>query len=228
MSPLAASLHEIRAAIEAAARRSERDPSEVRILAVSKTFPAHRVEEAARLGQTMFGENRVQEAQGKIPEVHASGLEWHLIGHLQSNKVRQAVTLFDVIQSIDSRKLARRLELACVETGKRMPVLIQANIGEEAQKSGVDLGGLDELAEYVASLEHLQLRGLMAIPPFFEDPERSRPYFRRLEELRRKIEDRHAISLPELSMGMSSDYVIAVEEGATIVRVGTALFGKRG
>ncbi len=221
-------LQTIRREVEVAAGRTGRDPSGIRIVAVSKTFPAEAVEEAARCGQTRFGENRVQEAQGKIPEVRHAGLEWHLIGHLQSNKVRQAIELFDIVETVDSEKLARRLDRVCGETGRTLRILVQANIGEEEQKAGADLGALEPLIRAVVPLEHLQLRGLMAIPPFFEDPELSRPYFRRLASLRDQMQDRVGIPLPELSMGMSSDFAVAVEEGATIVRIGTAIFGRRG
>ena len=227
MTDIEANLRRIREQIETAARKAGRDPGEVRLLAVSKTFGAERVEEVVRLGQTLFGENRIQEAQTKIPAVNRPGLEWHLIGHLQSNKVRQAVGLFDVIESVDTEKLARRLDHVCSEEDRTLQVLIQTNIGDEEQKSGVSADALLPLVRVVASLEHLDLRGLMAIPPFFEDPECTRPYFRRLFELRSRVEDRLGLRLPELSMGMSQDFPVAVEEGATIVRVGTALFGRR-
>lgn len=183
--------------------------------------------EAAQLGQALFGENRVQEAESKIPAVQRPGLEWHLIGHLQSNKVRQAVEIFDVVETVDSEKLARRLNRICEEAGKTLRVFIQVNIGEEEQKSGIDIGDVDGLVKSVGSLDHLELRGLMAIPPFGDDPEESRPYFRRLAVLRDQLEARLGVPLPELSMGMSSDFAVAVEEGATIVRIGTGIFGKR-
>ena len=227
VSGLESNLARIRREIEAAARRSARDPSSIRVLAVSKTFPAERVVEAAELGQALFGENRVQEAESKIPAVRRPGLEWHLIGHLQSNKVRQAARIFDVIQTVDSQKLAHRLDRICEEQNRKLKVLIQVNIGEEEQKSGIDIGDVEELVRIVTPLEHLELRGFMAIPPLFGDPELSRPYFRRLAALRAQIEARLGLSFPELSMGMSSDFSVAVEEGATIVRIGTGIFGER-
>jgi pyridoxal phosphate enzyme (YggS family) len=199
----------------------------VRLLAVSKTFPAEAVDAAAAAGQRLFGENRVQEAAEKIPRVANPGLEWHLIGHLQSNKARRAVELFDVVETVDSERIARSLDRCAAELGKVLPVLLEVNIGEEAQKSGVAVNDVVSLVHCVDNLPHLKLTGLMAIPPFDENPEASRPYFRRLAGLVREAESSLGRALPHLSMGMSHDFQAAVEEGATIVRVGTGVFGVR-
>lgn len=209
--------------IATAAKRAGRDPAKIKLVAVSKTHPPAAIREAMATGLAVFGENKVQEAESKIAEVGREGVEWHLIGHLQSNKARRAVQLFDVIQSVDSLELAQRLERICEEEGRaRLPVLIQVDLAGESTKSGVAEAELTELVGFLVGCKHLDLQGLMALPPFFDDPEATRPYFRRLRELRDRI-------LPggELSMGMSHDLEVAIEEGATIVRVGTAIFGSR-
>lgn len=228
MNQIAANLEHVRAQLAAAAHSAGRDPSEVRLLAVTKTFPVDVVREAVKAGQMLFGENRVQEAQLKIPELQDKNLEWHLIGHLQSNKARAAVELFDVIETIDSEKIARRVDRICGELDRRMPVLIEVNIGEEPQKEGVAPAQVKALARLIDGLPQLELRGLMALPPFSDDPEHSRPYFRRLADLLKELNDGRPCPLTELSMGMSSDFVVAIEEGATLVRVGTSIFGERG
>jgi pyridoxal phosphate enzyme (YggS family) len=210
-----------------ACRSCGRDPSGVRLVAVSKTFSADVVVVAADCGQIDFGENRIQEARNKIPSVDRPGLRWHLIGHLQSNKVRQAVELFDLIQTVDSPRIARRLDHVCKEMGKVMPVLIEVNIAEESQKTGVTPVETAALLREIGELENLDPRGLMAIPPFSENPELTRPYFQRLAALRDRLNQDRLTPLQELSMGMSADYEVAIEEGATIVRVGTAIFGQR-
>ncbi len=220
-------LEEVRGQVDAAAQRSGRKPKDIRILAVSKSFPAEAVVEVARCGQRLFGESRVQEAGDKIPAVAQPGIEWHLVGHLQSNKVRQAVELFDVVQSLDSEKLARRLNRVCADMGKSLSVFVQVNIGGEFRKHGIDPGEAESLVSQVDRLEHLNLCGLMTIPPYDEDPERSRPYFRRLADLRDWIDRRRDRPLDHLSMGMSGDFAVAIEEGATMIRVGTAIFGAR-
>ncbi len=220
---LAENIRSVSSRIKAACQRAGRDPSDVNLVAVSKTHPPEIIREAMASGLTVFGENKVQEAESKIAELGRQGLEWHLIGHLQSNKARRAVELFDVIQSVDSTELAQRLDRICGETGRDLlPVLIQVDLAGEATKSGVAGSDLPELVDAVRGCEHLDLRGLMALPPYFDDAEATGPYFRRLRELR----DHH---LPggELSMGMSHDFEVAIEEGATIVRVGTAIFGER-
>lgn len=218
------SLADIRGKIAAAAVRAGRDPGEIRLVAVSKTHPAETIRQTIAAGQTTFGENKVQEAEGKIEEIGREGAEWHLIGHLQSNKARRAVQLFDVIHSLDSLELARRLERICIEEERlELPVLVQVDLAREATKSGVPEELLPELAGFLKTCERLKFTGLMVLPPWFEDPEAARPYFKRLRALRDGLLDGKG----ELSMGMSHDFEAAIEEGATIVRVGTAIFGER-
>ncbi len=227
---LRARLQEVRARIGAAALRSHRQPEEITLVAVSKTHPAEIVSEAIAAGATDLGENRVQEAEGKIPEVGRHVARWHLIGHLHTNKARRAIELFYVIHSLDSVALARRLDRMCVELGrKELPVLIQVDLGREATKSGADVAELPKLVDAFKDCERLRLVGLMTLPPYFEDAEQVRPFFRELRELRDELASRGAFGdgRGELSMGMTHDYEIAIEEGATIVRVGTAVFGAR-
>lgn len=222
-SHLADNLNDIRERIAIAAKRVGREPSEVTLVAVSKTHPVETLREAMAAGAAIFGENKVQEAESKILEIGRDGVEWHLIGHLQSNKARRAVQLFDVIQSLDSVELALRLERICVEEGREtLPVFIQADLAGEKTKSGVPESDLPELIDQLKTCERLLLKGLMFLPPYFDDPEATRPFFRRLREIRDRL-------LPgcELSMGMSHDFEVAIEEGATVVRVGTAIFGDR-
>ena len=219
--------------IEQAAKRSGRDPREVKLVAVSKTHPAALVREAAAAGLTDFGENRVQEAEAKIAEVgrDTSGLRWHLIGGLQANKVRRAARLFDLIHSVDSAALVERLERVCAEEGREtLEVLLQVDLAGEATKGGAGEAELPSMIETLGRCERVRCRGLMILPPFFEDAERVRPYFRRLRALRDELRGRGVFGAGagELSMGMSHDYETAVEEGATLVRVGTAIFGERG
>jgi pyridoxal phosphate enzyme (YggS family) len=218
--------------IEAAALRAGRTPSEITLMAVSKTFPARDIREAYDAGQRLFGENRVQEFAEKAADSRAlAGAEFHLIGHLQSNKSARAVELFDAIDSVDSLRLAERLNDAAAKSGKRLPILIEINVGGEQQKAGIAprSNALEELLQAAPRLEHLQIRGLMTIPPFAEDPEQSRPFFRVLRELRDVLAQRHLprVELGVLSMGMSHDYEVAVEEGSTCVRIGSAIFGER-
>ena len=216
--------------IAAAGARVGRDPGEVTLCAVTKTFPAVRVEEAAAAGVADVGENKVQEAGEKKPAVRAPrALRWHLIGHLQGNKARRAVELFDVIQTVDSVTLAERIDRLAAELGRAPTLLIQVDLAGEATKAGAREEDVAPIAAYLDRASHARLAGLMAIPPFFEDPERVRPYFRQLRALRDRINDSGALSRPinELSMGMSHDFEVAVEEGATIVRVGSAIFGPR-
>ena len=227
MTDVAANLESIREQIRETAERAGRDPASVRLVAVSKTFPPEAVRRAAEAGQRCFGENRVQEAQEKIPALADRGLEWRLIGHLQSNKARRAVELFDVIETVDSPKLASTLDRIAGEMGKRMPILFEVNVGEEAQKSGVQPAELGRLVDFVNGLPNVELRGLMAIPPYNEDPESSRPYFRRLAGLLEEINRDRGSALGDLSMGMSHDFQVAIQEGATLVRIGTAIFGTR-
>jgi pyridoxal phosphate enzyme (YggS family) len=219
--------------IERAARRAGRDPREVKLVAVSKTHPAALVREAAAAGLTDFGENRVQEAESKIEEVgrETAELRWHLIGGLQANKARRAARFFDLIHSVDSAALVERLERVCAEDGREsLGVLVQVNLAGEASKGGAAEAELPSIVEAFGRCARVRCRGLMLLPPFFEDAGRVRPYFRRLRGLRDELRGRGAFGeeAGELSMGMSHDYEVAVEEGATLVRVGTAIFGERG
>ena len=208
----------VRQRIARAAQRARRDPSEIILLAVTKQFPAAAIREAYDLGLREFGENYVQELEAKAPELKdLEGARFHLIGHLQSNKARKAADLFQVIQTVDSPKLARRLN----EAGRRLEVMLEVKLSPEQAKSGADPGELSELIEAVGGRQNLRLAGLMTMPPWSDDPEASRPYFRRLRELA----EQHGLA--GLSMGMSHDLEAAIEEGATCVRVGTALFGER-
>jgi pyridoxal phosphate enzyme (YggS family) len=223
-------LEEVRRRIALSAERSLRRPEDVRLIAVSKTHPAEVLLRAIRAGVSDLGENRVQEADAKIPEVGRNRALWHLIGHLQSNKARRAVQLFDLIHSLDSKELAQRLERLCAEEGRSLlPVMIQVDLGGEVTKSGANEEELSSIVEAIGACEHVRLVGLMTLPPFFDDAEEARPFFRRLRELRDLYEARGAFgdARGELSMGMSHDFEVAIEEGATMVRVGTAIFGER-
>ncbi|HEX8845759.1 MAG TPA: YggS family pyridoxal phosphate-dependent enzyme [Pyrinomonadaceae bacterium] len=223
-------LEGVRRRIEASARGAGRDPLEIKLIAVSKTHPPDVLRRALEAGATDFGENRVQEAEAKIPEVGREAARWHLIGHLQANKARRAVALFDVIHTLDSEALAHRLNRLCAEVGRAtLNVLIQVDLGGEETKSGAGEEDLEGLVAAVAECERLRLIGLMTLPPYFDDAELVRPYFRRLRELRDALKERQAFGTGpgELSMGMSHDYRIAIEEGATMVRIGTAIFGER-
>lgn len=217
-------LAQVRDRIEQAARKVGRNPNAVKLVAVSKTHPVEILREAVEAGANVFGENKVQEAEGKIEVLGGKNLEWHLIGHLQKNKARKAVQLFDVIQTLDSIELAERLERICIEENRAsLSVLIEVDLANEATKNGVGERDLPELIEFLNACERLKFDGLMIIPPFYEDVERVRPFFKRLREIRDEL-----IPNGELSMGMSRDFELAIEEGATIVRVGTAIFGARG
>jgi PLP dependent protein len=227
---LAERLTRVRARIAVVAERSNRRSEEVRLIAISKTHPSAVVSKLIELGATDLGENRVQEAEEKIAEIGRDKARWHLVGHLQANKARRAVNLFDHIHSLDSIDLARRLDRLCSEEGReRLPVLIQVDLGHEETKSGIDETELEQLVEEVDRLKRLQLIGLMTLPPFFEDPEQNRPFFRKLRELRDELASQAVFgaSKGELSMGMTHDFEVAIEEGATMVRIGTAIFGER-
>jgi len=222
---------EVRARLIAAAHRSNRPVDEITLVAVSKTHPAEAVREAIAAGLDNFGENRVQEAESKIPDVGRTAARWHLIGHLQSNKARRAVELFDCLHSLDSPDLARRLNRICDELERQeLPVLIQVDLGHETTKTGAEEKDVSELVAVISDCPRLWLKGLMTLPPFFDEPESVRPYFRRLRELRDGLKAKGAFAdhPGELSMGMTHDFEIAIEEGATMVRVGTAIFGERG
>jgi len=223
-------LEEVREQIATVARRCGRDPNEITLVAVSKTHPVSVITEALGVGVTDLGENRVQEAESKIPALANYPARWHLIGHLQANKARRAVKLFDVVHTVDSISLAHRLDRSCSEEDRsELPVLIQVDLAGEATKSGVAVTDLSELVRTVNQCSRLRLQGLMALPPYFEDSEQVRPFFRRLRELRDELNGSESFGerQGELSMGMSHDFEVAIEEGATIVRVGTAIFGER-
>lgn len=224
-------LAQVRRRIEAAALRTGRAPQDVTLIAVSKTHPASIIRRAIEAGARELGENRVQEADEKIEEIGRDcGARWHLIGHLQANKARRAVSLFDLIHSVDSTSLARRLDRLCEEAGREaLPILVQVDLAGEATKTGISEASLPELIVALKACERLRLVGLMTLPPFFEDAEMARPFFRRLRALRDRHHDEGVFGegRGELSMGMSNDYEVAIEEGATMVRVGTAIFGER-
>jgi PLP dependent protein len=229
---IAENIARVRKQVEAAAQRASRSPASVTLMAVSKTFPAESIHGAYAAGVRAFGENRVQEFAGKFPSVQAlTDARFHLIGHLQSNKAAKAAELFHAIDSVDSFKLAERLNAAAAALGKKLAVLLEINVGGEAAKSGLssDSPEIDAILQAAPSLASLDLRGLMTIPPYTENPEDARPYFRQLRELRDRLAGRGlpGVQLTELSMGMSHDFTVAIEEGSTCVRVGTAIFGER-
>lgn len=233
-SEVAARIRAVRERIDAATSRSGRKPGSVRLVAVSKTMTAPAVAAAARAGLALFGENRVQEAAQKIPAVTALApdrtLAWHLVGHLQSNKAKTAVSLFELIHSVDDADLARRLDRAAQAAGRTQGILLQVNIADETTKSGVAPDALGALVDTVASLPHLALRGLMTLPPHDPDPETARRYFAALREQGELAAARIGAESygGELSMGMTEDFEVAIQEGATLVRVGRAIFGDRG
>lgn len=229
---IAHNLDAIRERIALAAQRAGKDPEEIALMAVTKTQPAERIVEAYRAGQRLFGENRVQEFAekfGALAELHDA--EFHMIGHLQSNKVTKAAEIFGAVDSLDSAKLAERLNAAAERAGRTLSVLIEINAGGEAAKSGVapDSVELERILAEAPSWPQMRIRGLMTVPPFTDDPEGARPYFRQLHELRERLAGRGLpfVSLDVLSMGMSHDFDVAIEEGSTCVRIGTAIFGER-
>jgi pyridoxal phosphate enzyme (YggS family) len=216
--------------VAAAAIAAGRDPNAVKLVAVSKTHPPGTVREAIEAGATVFGENKVQEGLAKIEDVGREGIEWHLIGHLQKNKVRKAVLSFDVIQTVDSLKLAKRLDrIAGEELSKPLRVFAQIDLAGEDSKFGITEEELGNVVGFLAEASNLKFEGLMAIPPYFVEPEDVRPYFRRLREIRDGLRESGVFSSNggDLSMGMSHDFAVAIEEGATVVRIGTAIFGAR-
>jgi PLP dependent protein len=228
-SEIADNLARVRERIASACRHASRPAESVRLIAISKTMPAERIREAFEAGQRDFGENRVQEAAAKRPALADLAATWHLVGHLQSNKAKPARELFHWIHSVDSARLAERLDKMPATAGEKLPLLIEVNLGGEESKSGAAESDVPSIAEALGVLETVEVRGLMTVPPFLEDPEQVRPYFRRLRELANSIATRNLpnVSMQELSMGMSHDFEVAIEEGATMVRVGTAIFGAR-
>ena len=229
MQNLKTRLQAITKRIETAARACGRDPATVRLVAVSKTVPADRVRQAIEAGVTIFGENYVQEAHTKFNELAVYPVSWHFIGHLQSNKAKYAVRLFDLIHSVDSLKLAQELNKQAEKINKIQNILIQVNMSAEPTKSGARVEQALELFDEVRVLECLSVKGLMTMPPFFNEPEKVRPYFSALRKLRDRLQHQHLphARLNELSMGMTGDFEVAIEEGATLVRIGTAIFGER-
>ena len=229
---IAQNLAQVRERITIAASRGGRNPQDIVLMAVSKTFPPERIREAYDAGLRLFGENRVQEFAGKaeaLRDLHDA--EWHLIGHLQTNKAAKAAELFAAVDSVDSLRLAQKLNTSAQQLGKKLVVLIEINVGGEAAKSGLPPGSqdLEEILLAAPELTHLEVRGLMTVPPFTDNPQQARPYFRKLRELRDQIAARRLplVDVSTLSMGMSHDFEVAIEEGSTCVRVGTAIFGGR-
>ena len=226
MSEVHENLERVVAAIGQAAGRTWRRPDSIQLVAISKTHDAEKVRAAVEAGQTLFGESRVQEARAKIPEL-PSNLRWHFVGHLQKNKIRQALPLFELFHGIDDVDLARDMNRIAEEDGMHPRILLEVNVAGEGSKFGFKPETLRAQMEQLLSLSRLSIEGLMTIPPLAEEAEASRKFFVQLRELRDALEKEFRVKLPELSMGMTSDYVVAVEEGATLVRVGTAIFGER-
>lgn len=220
-------LEAIEERIESACERAGRERSSVELLAVSKTHAPESVAEASACGLSVFGESRVQEAMKKIPMCCGS-LRWHLIGHLQTNKAKHVARLFDMVHSVDSLRVMEALEKSCAQNGKLMPITLEVNISGEGTKYGLAPADVCDALSRANALPHLEPVGLMTMPPFTPDPEKSRGYFSQLREMRDECEQKTGIPLPELSMGMSHDFEVAIEEGATWIRLGTILFGKRG
>jgi len=229
MSTIKQNLREIEQRMQAACLRAGRELHTVRLIGVTKTVPTDRIREGVQAGLTILGESYIQEAREKIRTLSDLAVSWEFIGHLQSNKARLAAELFDCIQTVDRESLARELNRQAQKLGRRIPVLIQVNVGDEESKSGVHAKDLPGLFCSIAPLEGIVVRGLMALPPYHEDPQEVRPYFRRLRQLMVGLRDSAPTPehLIDLSMGMSHDFEVAIEEGATLIRIGTALFGSR-
>lgn len=225
---IAENLEKVRKKIEAAAQRAGRDPAEIKLVAVTKTVEVPQIEEAIAAGITAIGENRVQELRKKYPEVTLP-VEWHLIGHLQTNKVKYIVDKVDLVHSLDRFSLAQEIAKRAQQAGRIMPVLVQVNVAQEETKFGLRVEETEEFIRRVSELEGIKIQGLMTIAPYVEDPEEVRPVFRKLKELSEEIQDKAIpkVEMKYLSMGMSNDYEVAIEEGANLVRIGTAIFGER-
>lgn len=228
MSVIEDNIREIRENIAEGALKSGRNPSEIKLMAVTKTVDDDRILEAIEFGVDIMGENYIQEAKRKIEKMDVD-VKWHMIGHLQSNKAKYAVRLFDMVHSIDRMGLATELNKRSAAVGRMTDILVEVNVSGEESKNGISMDDAPDVIRQISSLENLSIRGLMTMPPWFDDPEDARPYFVALRELRDKIIDENIkdVEMRELSMGMSGDYRVAVEEGATIVRIGTAIFGAR-
>lgn len=226
---IAERLISVRSRMEAAAIRSGRTPHDVRLVAVSKTKPASAIREAVSAGVDIIGENYIQEARDKFNALSDLDIQWHFIGHLQSNKAKYAVRMFDLIHSVDSYKLAAELNKQARKIGKLQRILVQVNISGETTKWGTSESKAVDLVSEIATLENLKIEGLMTMPPFFDAPEQARPYFAALRRLAARIQSEggDSASTNELSMGMTGDFEVAIEEGATLVRIGTAIFGAR-
>lgn len=229
MASIARNLHEINERIQAACARVGRDANEIRLIGVTKMVPVERIREGIEAGLRILGENYVQEARRKLERLSDLPVSWHFIGHLQSNKARLVVEAFDWIHTVDRESLAREIDRQAHRRGKPVPVLLQVNTGQEDSKSGLAPEELLPFFQRLSSWDGLEVRGLMALPPYYDDPDQVRPHFRRLRELLQELRERSATpeNLSELSMGMSHDFEAAIEEGATMVRIGTALFGTR-
>lgn len=229
---IAENIARIREQISAATKRAHRNPDEITLMAVSKTFPPELIREAYAAGLRIFGESRVQEFASKIESLKdLQDAQWHMIGHLQTNKAAKTVGLFSAVDSLDSLRLAEKLNAAAEESGKQLPVLIEINVGGEVAKTGIaaDSQEFEDILQAAPRLKNLKIQGLMTVPPYTEDPEGARPYFRKLVKLRDQLAARNLpnIKMDVLSMGMSHDFEVSIEEGSTCVRVGTAIFGKR-
>ena len=222
-------LQRVKDRMAAAAQSCGRDPDSVRLVAVSKTVDADRVAMAIEAGADILGENYIQEARDKFNALYDQPVAWHFIGHLQSNKAKYAVRMFDLIHSVDSHKLAKALDKEARKNEKVQDILIQVNISQEETKSGIDAAEAVELITEIGALENVRVKGLMTMPPFFDQPEKARPYFRQLARLRDQIAEAGIpdVDMKELSMGMTGDFEVAIAEGATLVRIGTAIFGAR-
>ena len=226
MNSIAENLEHVRKQIAKAAEKAGRTAGEIELVAISKTHPPERVREAVEAGQKLFGESRVQEARAKISEL-PSNIRWHFVGHLQKNKIRHALPLFELFHSVDSLALAQEMDRIAADEGMRPRVLLEVNVAGEGSKFGFAPDKLGEQMEALLALQRLSILGLMSIPPLADKEEASRSYFVRLRELRDRLQAEFHIDLPQLSIGMTNDYSVAVEEGATLVRVGTAIFGER-
>jgi PLP dependent protein len=226
MASIAENLERVREQIAQAAAKAGRAPDETELVAITKTHPAEKVREAVEAGHIVFGESRVQEARGKIPEL-PSNLRWHFVGHLQKNKIRHALALFELFHGVDSLALAQEMDRIAAEEGERLRVLLEVNVAGEGSKFGFKAETLRTEIGSLLVLPRLSIEGLMCIPPLVEEAEASRKFFVQLRELRNSLEKEFDVKLPHLSMGMTHDFWIAVEEGATLVRVGTAIFGER-
>ena len=228
-SQIAINIHDVLASIAGAVRNCGRDPDSVHLVAVSKTMPVEKIKAAILAGHTVFGENYIQDAVKKIADIHDDTVRWHFIGHLQTNKAKFAVDHFDLIHTVDSVKLASAINRQAEKIRKIQSILIQVNISGESSKFGINKEETMDVIRRLSEMDHVAVKGLMTMPPFSNDPEKARPFFKALADLREDIRQKAipGIDMAELSMGMSSDYAVAIAEGATLVRIGTSIFGER-